>query len=459
MKVGIATNGGNSDICKILGEEKKKSELKQHSIYVLPDDSDTDFDFYVLVDSKEARKRDGFLKKLHDYITTNDENKRNGLLNSLDEKAPGLKILIEKYPYRLFVAIDKDDWKVNDKTPLDNDFPWDNYKSQFIKKRICWIDKKELENAFDENNQSILEIKELDDPKGDNILADDNKFKWQERAKLWLYYKWVEHLKQELQVWVGKLSYGEEGMVSYFAPITCPLCTIANQSSTQQTGGTGVKEIKLTDIFDDESSAKTIPFLRHSWPSQLGMGLSGEQFIFHLITRLFEKPLSNYGFNDLMFILLLIESIIQPWVIVDERFAVYFSSFESTRFEALRMYVASLIEYNGKKEKLSQMESSYSFSFTSFEIIFCRTQTRKKQHLIIIHQGILDKLGISNDTLIRLKDNFPFFVVTSGRGMPPNISPLCKFIPFSVFEGYLLKNYPEKPLVNKIIMKGGKHGQ
>ena len=74
---------------------------------------------------------------------------------------------------------------------------------------------------------------------------------------------------------------------------------------------------------------------------------------------------------------------------------------------------------------------------------------------LIIHQGILDEAEISNYThfVIKLKDKVPFVIITSGRGRPPTLPYGIKFLPFSVIEGFLIKNYPEKPLLCKILMR------
>ena len=302
MNIGIVN-------CPELGITE--NNIKQHSIYLLPDDSYTDFDFYVLVDSKEARERIRFLKKLHDYITTDNVNKRNKLLNSLDENDPCLKILIEKYPYRLFVVIDKDNWKVNNgKTPLDNDFPWNNYNSQFIKKRICWIGKEELSNAFSESNQDVLEIRQVNaqnEAQRNNILADNNKFRWQERAKLWLYYKWVEHLMdiKGINEIHNELGIGIDREVKQFVPLTVYPSRGIRRSRNFIIQSQ--KKIIFQKRVDDKQNNKyMIAFSRHASPVLFGKnwqffksyiyseGLSGVQFQLPMLLNISAKDFSAY---------------------------------------------------------------------------------------------------------------------------------------------------------------------
>lgn len=66
--------------------------------------------------------------------------------------------------------------------------------------------------------------------------------------------------------------------------------------------------------------------------------------------------------------------------------------------------------------------------------------TQNDFHILIIHQGILekylDKAAIKN-FLDRTRSNIPFIVVTSGRGIPPQLPETEKFIPFSTLEAAL----------------------
>lgn len=78
--------------------------------------------------------------------------------------------------------------------------------------------------------------------------------------------------------------------------------------------------------------------------------------------------------------------------------------------------------------------------------------------VFIIHQGILDKTGLSTsiieNELDRWKKNyFPIIVVTSGRGTPANIPKNARFIPFSILESTMLTvNISKMPLI-KVVYK------
>lgn len=100
--------------------------------------------------------------------------------------------------------------------------------------------------------------------------------------------------------------------------------------------------------------------------------------------------------------------------------------------------------------------------------------------ILIVHQGILDKLD--NDTLskypseaddnrigqieqllIKLKENIPFIIVTSGRGKPVNLPAGVKFIPFSQVEANILtKPHSKYTLTNTLtglMVKSNNHSE
>ncbi len=85
-------------------------------------------------------------------------------------------------------------------------------------------------------------------------------------------------------------------------------------------------------------------------------------------------------------------------------------------------------------------------------------------HILIIHQGILDKLRESHSGFLKREDMekliqfwkekyFPYIIVTSGRGIPESVPLNAKFLPFSVVESTLMKTYHEKFILTNVIMK------
>lgn len=79
-----------------------------------------------------------------------------------------------------------------------------------------------------------------------------------------------------------------------------------------------------------------------------------------------------------------------------------------------------------------------------------------KIDILIIHQGIIDKMDFDNekereDFLDSIKKCIPFVIITSGRGDP--MVPGTKFIPFSSIESFLMTDYPEKNLLIQSLMQ------
>jgi hypothetical protein len=84
--------------------------------------------------------------------------------------------------------------------------------------------------------------------------------------------------------------------------------------------------------------------------------------------------------------------------------------------------------------------------------------SRNKYDIFIIHQGILDKTGLTpgkiEEEIDRWKrEYFSMVVVTSGRGTPATIPKNARFIPFSALESTLLTSDISKLTLVKVIYK------
>lgn len=84
-------------------------------------------------------------------------------------------------------------------------------------------------------------------------------------------------------------------------------------------------------------------------------------------------------------------------------------------------------------------------------------------HILIIHQGILDKINVDKfegnnrkeriDTFINLlREHIPFICITSGRGKPPELPEGTKFLTFSIIETSLLSKPHSKLTLMKQIL-------
>ena len=81
-----------------------------------------------------------------------------------------------------------------------------------------------------------------------------------------------------------------------------------------------------------------------------------------------------------------------------------------------------------------------------------------KPDIFIIHQGILDKMGVGKkDDGERFMDavnrRVEYCFVTTGRGEPANMPANARYIPFSSLETALMKAYPEKLMLMQMLMK------
>jgi len=222
-------------ICQTIRDNEEI--FKRSSIYLLDNDIDRNFEFFVFVDAGNEENRPLFLKALRvalGFDKEEDQNVKNECkkewetwFDNKEQPAPEfdilkwLKIAIEKYPYRLFVVISPDEWAQNGHNPITSNFWYDGKlpeegwklqkddneafltpakdtrrwkKSKFLYKRICWISINEFkrgvpwgDNTTKRNYSAFPVLKDL----FQNM--DQNKAR-AEYFKLWLYLKWVKHV-------------------------------------------------------------------------------------------------------------------------------------------------------------------------------------------------------------------------------------------------------------------------
>jgi hypothetical protein len=76
---------------------------------------------------------------------------------------------------------------------------------------------------------------------------------------------------------------------------------------------------------------------------------------------------------------------------------------------------------------------------------------------VIIHQGVLDRIeretGFPATALYDdLRKNIPFVVVDSGRGTPPGLPGIARFLPFSLLQHYANGSHPAKFSFSQVLM-------
>jgi hypothetical protein len=472
-------------VCQEL--EEKKDELKQHSIFILPDDKDTDYEFYVLVGDDNSDNE--FLKELFNFLNSSnnkfadDKHKEElkkwlGITGDNDrllKPLNWLKIAIERYPYRLFVAVDN-----------PNNYKEASQKSKFLNQRICWIKKEDLEKAFlNKKGVNLLEIKKLNNdnkPNGENLLKD---FKTYQRGVLWLYYKWIEHIMEITQKNEEKRIniYVEiDGRSDYFITITSPFKEkTVNDNNTYSISKRifyGMQLIKFNKIFPNNPQ---ITFSRHETLAISNLfpfvnfiysqGYSGSQFQYNIIIP------STDGFNQFYKTMLFVENALFKKLIFDERFQNFYTS--QTKKVKQKLICSGLFPVKEIKT-IVKIKVETIFNFDKGEGIVLKKENKKNNafeiekgdiktimgklhpeiyngnylYLLIIHQGILDKIKVKNPRklILDLKNTFPFIQITSGRGKPENVPKGEKFIEFSNID-QLMKEYSEDLILTKIAFK------
>lgn len=464
---------------------KSEKELRNSSIFFLPSDGRADYEFFVLVDrGKDDNPK--FLNQLFEYLE-NPDNK--DLLDNTDpDKGKlGLKVLIERYPIRLFV--------VSDNEKLEN-------LSGFLRKRICWIKKEEFGKALKGEFSQI----------GAEWLNSVNlKLSSEEKFKLWLYWKWLNHLSVEwkgvrngeIALYVGG---GGKPRTVYF-PITLPEClepqllqipgggkkniqsiVETDENKLQEKSEASVLEIPpfvLVDLkelhkkLSGSAAYKAIAYYYHKnmaaySPSELAskflysQGTSGAQTQFPFFSMAIGAPNGVRDYNAFKTIFSLIENGLLRIGIVDERFVEWFDSLSGEEQreilwsgiipithileESKEPYGYTNSEYYKIKMKCGRIELGCKNNLKS-----CRRPSPlpsiSSLDILIIHQGILDKWKIEDlhKKIIEWKEKIPIIVITSGRGKPSGLPMGEKFLPFANFS-YIMQVPPDDIIFRKILL-------
>jgi len=199
------------------------------------------------------------------------------------------------------------------------------------------------------------------------------------------------------------------------------------------------RHINVSDFKNDNTST-----------SKYVESLSGSQFYF---TMLYDSLTSNADLHrNKNIILQMIENALLKYVIVDERAARFLASSDvlSEKFKFLKIEIPFCVQFNKKTILLVENLENNAKTLTETDLKGC--------DIFIIHQGILDKMGLSDEGeaakfLGKIKEIVPFVLITSGRGKPHNTPDNVKLLPFSSLDSFLLKEYPEKILLTQSVLK------
>ncbi len=452
-------------------EELNKEELRKNSIFLLSNDrEDRDFEFFVFIDPDNEDDRLEFLKELHhclckcnwtagqpdcSFVKENNRVQLEKWLKSdgiedrtLINPLSWLKIAIERYPYRLFVVIDKKKWEVNDRCPLDKDFwfrsetPPDDLtqwlRSPFVYKRICWIDKERIENL---NSRELK--KNLYSAWGKHLIEKINS----KKAPIPLYIgtrgedKNNTHIPATLPDSCFKKADGES---SDFEK-----SNLVNLASTAQNGIIFRRHGALSGLWNESKN----PDFGINWDEIIYFeSISGSQFQFPLLST----------YLSLQKQIEILQTALFSLTILDERYMEWSKTIpDDTKKQLLYTHIFPVsiqknvsIETGGCASLEDNLRIAIPCDFlNNREALpeFIKSRNNSSPDILVIHQGIVDKMKHIN--IIQMKNSIPYILITSGRGYPPNLPYGVKFIPFSLIQFFLMRRYYEKFLFIKAVMR------
>jgi hypothetical protein len=171
--------------------------------------------------------------------------------------------------------------------------------------------------------------------------------------------------------------------------------------------------------------------------------LSGSQsYLIMLQKALQSSAEENYG----LFVRL-VENAFTNLLVIDERVWNFLKAHQNMAdsFKAMNIKVADTSELS----PINNNEDIWNI---------CKKEDIEKCNMLIIHQGVIDKVLPSHDSkqvgdlIETLQKKIPYTVITTGRGRPDNIPDSAKVIPFSMVESTLFQKYPEKMLLVNAVM-------
>lgn len=193
-------------------------------------------------------------------------------------------------------------------------------------------------------------------------------------------------------------------------------------------------------------------------------GLSGSQVLYNLIVM----DLMNNDIRGARTVMNLIENGIFRVAILDERIIRFCISSKDvlSRYSGMKINVMEAIKWKDRnyefdKEPIhenSGVNGGIYFRLLTEQHSVYKLGSGYKPDIFIIHQGILDKMGVGKredgEQFIKaVYEEVKYCYVTTGRGEPTNMPSNARYIPFSSLETALMKAYPEKLMLMQTLMK------
>ncbi len=405
-----------------------------------------------------------------------------------------------------FSPLDDEFW-FTDKTPPEDITNWE--KSPFLYKRICWVERKEFEN-LDIKITKNSEKKQKDDVN----LKQEEKFKLWLYVR-WIHHLQNKICSLTGNIVLVKRLFDPGGSTDdIYNPVTLPknlrLDKSKNLKTTNKKYNIAFLEKRMWNTFkilstkkpqsnnSDNKSENSIiiiyarhrnfyelqggwkkddnfwsPLLQKKTDSQKNVviyseNLSGILSYWNMLKSLDEQ--NELTYNKVNFDLWLIENGLLNICIIDERVQEKYFNIEAAplgRILQTKVFPA-FFDQSGKYGQISK-SSTYEIIFNSdnYMLQFSSPQKNKlitdfltenpRIDCLLIHQGILDKLKrekhLKKEYLLKLKENIPFLIITSGRGKTKEIPIEAKFVHFSEVHKCMLNERIEKLILTLIISK------
>jgi hypothetical protein len=351
---------------------------------------------------------------------------------------------LEKMPFRIFLVTNE------------------TLEDELLKKRICIVGEEEA--------KSILKKLNEDDPR---------------EAVLHLYLLWLKHL---YLLWLKHLNQNKGGTFKIFikrgkeetSKIRIPkevfeeyeIIRSIYESNPAEDAGITINEnsqIKIEVIFTEnlnekwkENEGNKIAYTRHTWQNPQDPfyyeAYSGNSVSFPIY---FWWP--NDEIEKKLRACLLLENALLSLVIADERICKEKINEDPDYFKHCKLYPIG--KFIGENEvEISEMP--YILKINNSGVNIKKENSNNdipEPAILLIHQGVLDKAFKNKEKenlkekISILKKKFPFIVVTSGRGKPPNTPDNCKFIILSdILINFKENKYPDKLGIINILMNLGR---
>jgi len=398
------------------------------------------------------------------------------------DKIKAENTLIENYPYRIFLISDNSNTALNNFTKRIVYLPFNEIKTNIDYRENEDGKQKQLINFLN----FLIELKKIN-----SMLSNSERF------KLFLYEKWIDHLK-------GWRNIDSDKTLSLYLKLTEDSNSAALPTDAQNVLNNIINNIEdktkklvalkmkkeigqalknVIGIGDKNYSPSTVPpiltvdkdindkleslcprikvlkkeeiakgdklgiyYLRHKAMTDV---LYSENMTGAAIHLPIFANLPNEEYFKQKLIYQMVENGLICIAVADERFVEADFSFEDKQ------------NFSNIKIKFVKTVLSYKMEFTDITQIDKAIELTKDLSLLngidvlIIHQGILDKIfnrQEERDAYVdKLREKIPFIVITSGRGKP-DVPKGTKFLPFAIIEDCLLSKPPSKFILTHNIM-------